>query len=101
MLTGSPVNLIVSEYAAEAGVGAISLFEFALVGIPLVVGTIIIVILLGRCLLPRREPRITLRDFSAHAGTLAEDYGMGSGGRLMNRSFGVAGTFLIPVIWRF
>ena len=39
-LTGTPVNVIVSDYAADAGVGRFGFFEFALVGIPLVVGTI-------------------------------------------------------------
>src|SRR6185436_9444269 len=34
-LTGSPVNVIVSEYADDAGVGRFGFFEFALVGIPL------------------------------------------------------------------
>ena len=46
-LTGTPVNVIVSDYAADAGVGRFGFFEFALVGIPLVVGTILIVVLLG------------------------------------------------------
>ena len=42
-LTGTPVNVIVSDYADEAGVGRFGFFEFALVGLPLVVGTILIV----------------------------------------------------------
>ena len=46
-LTGTPVNVIISDYAADAGVGRFGFFEFALVGIPLVVGTILIVVLLG------------------------------------------------------
>ena len=39
-LTGTPVNVIVNEAAAAAGGRAFGFFEFALVGIPLVVGTI-------------------------------------------------------------
>ena len=35
-LTGTPVNVIISDYAADAGVGRFGFFEFALVGIPLV-----------------------------------------------------------------
>ena len=53
-LTGSPVNVIVSESADEAGVGSFGFFEFALVGIPLVAGTIAVIVLLGERLLPRR-----------------------------------------------
>ena len=36
-LTGSPVNVIVSEYADDAGVGRFWFFSFALVGLPLLV----------------------------------------------------------------
>ena len=69
-LTGTPVNVIVSDYAAEAGVGRFGFFEFALVGVPLVVGTILIVVLFGPRLLPERAPRAITRDFSGHARTL-------------------------------
>ena len=34
-LTGTPVNVIVSDAAADAGVGRFGFFEFALVGVPL------------------------------------------------------------------
>ena len=69
-LTGTPVNVIVSEAAAEAGVGPFGFFEFALVGVPLVAGTIAIVVLLGERLLPDRTARTIPRDFSEHARTL-------------------------------
>ena len=39
-LTGSPVNVIISEAAAAAGSGAFGYFSFTLVGVPLVFGTI-------------------------------------------------------------
>ena len=52
VLTASPVNVIVSEAADDAGVGRIGYFDFALVGIPLLAGTIAIVVLLGDRLLP-------------------------------------------------
>ena len=38
VLTGSPVNVLVSEEAAEAGGGGFGFFEFALVGVPLTAG---------------------------------------------------------------
>ena len=54
-LTGSPVSVIVSEAAADAGIGQFGFFEFALTGIPLLVGTIVIVVALGPKLLPHRN----------------------------------------------
>ena len=41
-LTGSPVNVLVSDAALQAGVGRVGFFEFALVGLPLTAGTIAI-----------------------------------------------------------
>jgi di/tricarboxylate transporter len=76
VLTASPVNVVVSEAADDAGVGAFGFFEFALVGVPLLVGSLAIVVLLGERLLPTRVPRAIKRDFSAHARTLVEQYGL-------------------------
>ena len=56
-LTGTPVNVIVSQAADDAGVGRFGYFDFALVGVPLVAGTIVIVVLLGERLLPDRAAR--------------------------------------------
>ncbi len=56
-LTGTPVNVLVSEAAEDAGAKGFGYVEFALVGIPLVVGTITIVALFGNHLLPDRRPR--------------------------------------------
>jgi di/tricarboxylate transporter len=75
-LTGSPVNVIVSDAADEAGVGRFGFFEFALVGAPLVAGTIAIVVLFGERLLPTRAARTTTRDFSALARTLVDQYAL-------------------------
>ncbi|MFB8229566.1 SLC13 family permease [Cellulosimicrobium sp. NPDC055967] len=55
-LTGTPVNIIVSEAAAEAGGQEFGYFEFALVGIPLVLATAVLVVTLGDRLLPERVP---------------------------------------------
>ena len=55
-LTGTPVNVIVSEVAAEAGGREFGYFEFALVGIPLVLVTMLLVVTLGSRLLPERVP---------------------------------------------
>src|SRR6478736_508035 len=55
-LTGTPVNIIVSEAAAEAGGREFGYFEFALVGVPLVLATAVLVVTLGGRLLPERVP---------------------------------------------
>ncbi|MFC8923981.1 SLC13 family permease [Cellulosimicrobium sp. NPDC057127] len=46
-LTGTPVNIIVSEAAAEAGGREFGYFEFALVGVPLVLVTAVLVVTLA------------------------------------------------------
>src|SRR5262245_14976125 len=78
-LTGSPVNAILSNAAAEAGTGPIGFLEFALVGIPLLVGTIAIVVLFGNRLLPHRTSRSMPADLSGHARTLVEQYRLDDG----------------------
>jgi di/tricarboxylate transporter len=97
VLTASPVNVVVSEAADDAGVGAFSFFEFALIGIPLLVGTIAIVLFLGESLLPDRKPKSIQRDFSALARTLVEQYGLDeSPGALLTRGQGVAEVVIPP-----
>jgi Na+/H+ antiporter NhaD/arsenite permease-like protein len=59
-LTGSPVNVIVSEYADQAGVGRFGFFSFALVGVPLLVGTAAIIVLFGDRL-PGQRHRLRIR----------------------------------------
>ncbi len=79
VLTGSPKNVLISEAVFEAGYPAFGFFEFALAGIPLVIGTVIIVLLFGSRLLPtRRSPSIPA-DLSQHARTLVEQYGLKAG----------------------
>ena len=69
MLTGSPVNVIVSEAAQDGGAPPFPFFSFAVVGVPLLVGTVAICVLLGPRLLPHRatgppgrRPRASRRD---------------------------------------
>ena len=76
VLTASPVNIVVSEAADDAGVGPFGYFEFALVGVPLLVGSIATVVLFGERLVADRSPRAIKRDFSEHAWTLVEHYGL-------------------------
>ena len=78
-LTGSPVNFLVSEAGVDAGVGAFGYFEFAIVGIPLLLGTMAIVVLFGQRLLPERNGRAMPSDLSRHARTLSEQYRLDDG----------------------
>ena len=55
-LSGTPVNIVVSEAAAAAGGREFGYFEFALVGIPLVLATVTLGILLQERSLPHRTP---------------------------------------------
>src|SRR5512137_1090982 len=78
-LTGSPVNVLVSEAAQDAGYRGFSFFEFALVGLPLLLGTMASIVLFGEKLLPFRNGASMPADFSRHAQTLIEQYGLSSG----------------------
>jgi Na+/H+ antiporter NhaD/arsenite permease-like protein len=73
-LTGTPVSVIVSEAADEAHAGRFGYFDFALVGLPLVIGAVVIVLLFGERLLPERQPRVMPTDFSRHAQALVDQY---------------------------
>ena len=97
-LTGSPVNVIVSDAAVDSGDQAFGFLEFAPVGIPLAVGTIVIVGLLGPRLLPQRRARTIPRDLSAHARTLADQYGFSAEApdALFTRESGVAEAVIPP-----
>ena len=73
-LTGTPVNVLVSDAAAKAGVGPFSFLEFAIVGVPLLIGTIAISVLLGERILPHCWGQAVPADLSRHARTLVEQY---------------------------
>lgn len=69
VLTGSPVTIIVSDTASAGGYGSIGFFEVGLVGVPLLIGTIAVVLLFGDRLLPDRTPKALTRDL----GSLPQD----------------------------
>ena len=76
LLTGSPVNVVISEAAQNAGVGSFGFLEFSVVGIPVVLGTLLIVLSLGSRLLPDRVSTQLPPDLSGHAGTLVRQYSL-------------------------
>ncbi|QAY59214.1 TRAP transporter large permease subunit [Microbacterium protaetiae] len=74
-LTGTPVNVVVSQAAAAAGGRPFGFFEFALAGVPLVVLTVVFVALFGDRLLPSRDPEhLDVADNSRTAQRLRESY---------------------------
>ena len=75
-LTGSNVNLLIADAAIQYGSRPIGFFEFALAGIPLLIGTVVVVALLGDRLLPVRTPQTVSADLSKHARTLVAQYGL-------------------------
>jgi di/tricarboxylate transporter len=78
-LLGTPVNVIAAAQAEEGGYGHIGFFEWSVLGIPLLLGTILITVTLGRSLLPERRGKSIPADLSAHAHTLVEQYNLESG----------------------
>jgi di/tricarboxylate transporter len=78
-LTGTPVNVLVSEAAEDAGLRSFRYFEFAYVGIPLLIGSMAIIVLFGERLLPDRRSRTIPPDLSKHARTLVEQYRLDDG----------------------
>jgi di/tricarboxylate transporter len=97
-LTGSPVSVLVSDAADEAGAGRFAFFEFALAGIPLVIGTIAILLTLGPRLLPDRTPDTLPSDLSSLEPKLQRQYRVDGepARRLFGRRYGVAELVIPP-----
>ncbi|HEX6364719.1 MAG TPA: SLC13 family permease [Agromyces sp.] len=95
-LTGTPVNIIVSEAASDAGARPFGFFEFGLVGVPLVAGTLLIIALLGRRLLPVREPTTLPQDLTEHTRILREQYAIPEGTELIGVRRGVTEVVVAP-----
>lgn len=98
-LTGTPVNIVVSEAAAAAGGREFGFFEFALVGVPLVVLTVVIIVLGGDRLLPTRaaEHLTEAPDLRAHARALRESYDVDlDTGQIYSAREGVAEVLIAP-----
>jgi di/tricarboxylate transporter len=78
-LSGSPVNVVVSQSLKEQTGSGFGYFEFALVGLPLLAVTILVAWRLGPRLLPHRTPSDLPADYSAHPATVAEHYELDQG----------------------
>ena len=96
VLTGTPVNVLITELAVAAGQRPIGFFEFGLVGVPLVVGTILVTVLFGPRLLPKRTATLAPRDLSEHAHTLAAQYSLDDPESLFSREKGITEVVVPP-----
>lgn len=96
VLTGTPVNVLVSELSVNAGGRSLGFFEFGLVGLPLVICTIAVTVWLGPRLLPERRARQAPRDLSTHAQTIAEQYSLPDAASLLNRESGITEVVVLP-----
>ena len=96
-LTGTPVNIIVSEFAKDSGGRAFGFFEFGAVGVPLVAGTVLIIALFGDKLVPARRAAVMSTDLSQHAQTLREEYSLSlDTGTLLSPQTGVSEVVIPP-----
>ena len=77
--SGSPVNVIVAEAPVSAGGPGFGYFEFAIVGLPLVLCTTLLALVLGNRLLPERVSTTLPADFSGYLGTVVDHYGLDRG----------------------
>ena len=79
VLSGSTVNVIVSDALLASTGESFGFFEFGLIGLPLVLATIAVSVLVGRRLLPDRSPTSLPADYSEHVDTLVEHYSLDVG----------------------
>jgi di/tricarboxylate transporter len=94
-LTGTPVNIIVSDAAADAGGRHFGYFEFALAGVPLLVGTVFVIVVIGRRLLPERTPATLPQDLGDLTDTLRAQYALPDG-ELVGSDRGVTEVVVAP-----
>ncbi len=75
-LTGTPPNIVVSETLIEAGYAPFGYFEFALLGLPLLVAAIAYMYLYGRKLLPQNSVEDRPEELAEAVGELAETFSL-------------------------
>jgi di/tricarboxylate transporter len=96
VLTGSPVNVLISEFIASTGAKPIGFLSIGLIGLPLVVGTILLTVLLGPALLPKRTPQSATKDLSAHARTLRQQYAIERADGTLDKTLGLTEVVVLP-----
>ena len=95
-LTGTPVNIIVSEAAVDAGARPFTFFEFSLAGLPLLTGTILVIVVFGRRLLPHREPASLPQDLGDLTDALRAQYRLPDDTELASPTRGLAEVVVRP-----
>lgn len=95
-LTGTPVNIIVSDAAADAGARSFGFFEFALAGLPLLVVTIVFLVVFSRRLLPERAPSVIPPDVSDQVAQLRAQYSLPDSTELVDACSGFAELVVPP-----
>ncbi|HET6445336.1 MAG TPA: SLC13 family permease, partial [candidate division Zixibacteria bacterium] len=73
-LTGTPPNIIVNDVLAASGEEPFGYFEYALIGLPLLLAAIVYMVSIGRRLLPSRRTEERPPELFESMGELAEDY---------------------------
>ena len=95
-LLGTPINVLVSELAEENGARAFGFFEFAIVGVPLLVGVVLICVVLGPRLLPERWPANATHDLSHYAQTIAAEYQLSGSDHGVDKDNGIIEVVIPP-----
>lgn len=75
-LTGTPPNIVVAETLSEAGYEPFSYFEYAYIGLPLLVAAIAYMVFYGRRLLPRNSAEDRPEELVEAVGELADTFSL-------------------------
>jgi di/tricarboxylate transporter len=75
-LTGTPPNIVVADTLHNAGFEPFSYFEYALIGLPLLISAVIYMVFIGRKLLPRRKADERPAELVEEVGQLAETFAL-------------------------
>jgi len=76
-LTGTPPNIVVAQTLEQAGLRPFSFFEYALIGLPLLVVAVVYMTFIGRRILPTRAADERPVDAAADLADLAAAYSLG------------------------
>ncbi len=76
-LAGTPPNIVVAQTLEQSGLRPFSFFEYALIGVPLLVVAIAYMALVGRRILPSRSSEQRPVDAAADLADLASAYSLG------------------------
>ncbi|WP_394554047.1 SLC13 family permease [Agromyces sp. MMS24-JH15] len=95
-LTGTPVNVLIAELALDSGAGTLGYFEFAKIGVPLVIATVLVTLLFGRRLIPDRAAASGIRDLSGHTATIRKQYPSVRDEALVDRELGITEAVVPP-----